>query len=582
MRTSVPTSSMKRTTAGLPFTTSSSASRITRNGEYMIKSTLKMVSKYDEDTKLGLKVFHLQRISESQSRDADLSSDERYRNLKSSLFIRENFKQLSTAQAVAVCVALGRLEGKNKKEWSMISDALKGFSDSHSTPISPSQVCASLYWMARSGNSICMQDRALCSVFKNLLRQSNDWSPLDMGWLLYFIRSRSNRENSMWTQVLKQVAYRFNERLHQMSPKNISCLLHEFGRMDLLPAQAIHRALRVVDERKESMSMKSICLLLSALSRLKVYRSDFLMNFAPHVIQHINSPAKSSLRQVVTAVHNYAKLDTFHRGLCLASVERFGRESRDRITDTDLAMMSHALGRLGIASTEPFWTYITSIFLERVTVLSPLNMAVVISALGKVGVCDPLLMTRAKDHIQRHHRGYSGGQIVNILNAYSTLGLNTDWIDLPADGSKEAVFQLNRIGGEGDMMDPIQRSNVKVEDFLVLNGYPDVQLNAKIGGIWADAVFTNNEEMHAVVSVGDSDVCKMDAKRVLGPTLWRKRYLESQGYRVHIIHRNSTKSLEGMWRELASLVQVDAPQSDRYRRHRPFHVDRETGKVSFS
>ena len=541
-----------------------------------------MVSKYDEDTKLGLKVFHLQRISESESRDADLSSDERYLNLKRSIFARDNFKLLSTAQAVAVCVALGRLEGKNKKEWSMISDALKGFSDSETTSISPSQLCASLYWMARSGNSICMHDRGLNSVFKNLLRQSNDWSPLDMGWLLYFIRSRLNRESALWAQVLKQVAYRFNERLSQMSPKNISCLLHEFGRMDLLPAQAIHRALRVVDERKESMSMKSICLLLTALSRLKVYRSDFLMNFAPHVIQHIKSPSKSSIRQVVTVVRSYAKLDTFHRGLCWASIERFTREPRDRITDTDLAMMSHALGRLGIASTEACWTYIASICRERIAVLSPLNMAVALSALGKVGVCDPLLMTRAKDHIRRHHRGYSQRQIVNILNAYATLGLDTDWMELPADCGEESVFQLNRIRGDGDMMGLIQRGNQKVEDFLILNGYHDVQLNAKIGGIWADAVFTDQTGMHAIISVGDADVCKMDPKIVLGPMLWRKRYLEAQGYMVHFLHRNATKSLQGMWRELGSLVKVDAPQANRHRRQRPFHVDRETGKVSFS
>ena len=566
------------------------SAHLPRDQAHVVKSTLKLVSKYDETTKLGLKVFHLQRLSETTVRDHQLLHDERYVLLKKALFTIDSFKQLSIAQRIAASVSLGRLDGKDKKEWTIIANGLKAACLDIQGGISASQLSVSLYWIARSGNSVCIRDRALERVGSKLLQSSNSWTPLDMGWLMFFLRTKQSVSGDLEDRLIRQLAFRFNERLNQMTLRNVSCILHEFSKLELLPARAIHRALRRILDITQKVDAKSTCLLLMSLVRLKVFRDDALGALGSRLIESgiIQNKKRSSIREVSTILYAFSKLGTLHKPLIESCLKRLMTEPVDQITDADLGMMAFALGQFGIMSCGSEWARIVSISKERIRSMSPLNLSTIVCAIARAGVEDADFFRLVSEAVSKDQRSYTSRQLVNLVNAYATAGINTDWIQIPSNLPCDRVtrFQVNKKLDGAPIMNPlaIQSHHKNIESFLRLNGWKDVELCKQTGSVWADAVFSDGDaSKYAVVVSGIGDVCKLDRASLLGPIKWKLRYLESRGYIPITVAKKNLKSLSRVWNshEMRNFIRAEQPLARPTRHKSPIAVDPESGKVSF-
>jgi hypothetical protein len=556
----------------------------------VVKSTLKLVSKYDEATKLGLKVFHLQKLSETTIREQELLSDQRFILLKNSLFTFESFKQLSPSQTVAASVALGRLDGKDKKEWAIIADGLKVLCSGDLKDITASHLSVALYWAAKSGNSVCLYRRALECVFNQLLQSSNSWTPLDMGWLLFFLRSKPLASEEQRGRLMRQLAFRFNERLNRMTVRNVACILHEFSKLELLPARAIHRALRLIEGGKEDMDVKSTCLVLIALARLKVFRKDVPVALSSRLLQSglIPNKKRTSIREVCTILYAMSKLGAPHKPLIESAFRRFMAEPTGNITDADLGMLAFAIGHFGIVSCGPEWARIVSISKERVWSMSPLNLCTITCAVARAGLEEVGFFNRVAEVVSKDQRSFTSRQLVNLVNAYATVGLKTDWIEIPDNFHKDKIarYQINKRHDGAQIMKPsaIQAHHRRLESFLQLNGWKDVELCKQTGSVWADAIFTDGSNLkYAILVTVASDICKLDKTSLLGPIKWKLKHLESRGYIAITVPKKNLQSVTHTWdcEAMRKFIRVERSMPAKLRPKSPIVVDPESGKISF-
>lgn len=544
-------------------------------------------NKYDEFTKPGLKVFHLQRISSTSYEESELMADDRYIKLKSEIFTPEKMKALSPAQIIAAAVSLGRLRGSHMKEWTVICNAIKNLSESSQYRISASQIGVTLYAIARSGNCGCAKDRFVVPVLKRFLQESNEWSPIDMGWVLYFLRRRESRSLASWHRTAGQLAYRFNERLGDMTGKQIACILSEFGYMKLSPNKAINGALTALESRKKKLDAKTMCLLLGSFAKLRIYRTDFLFKVSPEILFLISEPKKSTFRQVATILFHLSKLDWFNAAIVKAVLKRF--DDSGEISDVDLAMIAYGLGRLGVGSCTATWTRIARELSERLESMSALNVSVIVSSFGKVGYADATLMESVLSHVRANIKAFTSRQTLTLLSGLMNCHMTHLSVPLPKNMQVDHVteFQLNKLRlnySVSPIMAPRKISflHSKIKDLLHANGLNPPELNKQVGPVFVDAYFDLEGMPSAILLLGASDVCKLNTGLLLGPTSWIVRYLDRVGIQVFSVHREALAKADSL-AAIPGLERFGTTFNWCKRAPRlPFHFDHQNGKVSFS
>ena len=155
-----------------------------------------------------------------------------------------------------------------------------------------------------------------------------------MGWILYFMRKCEGRENiPIWNRMLKQIAYRFGERLGLCTSRNIACIFHEFSILGWLPGRAVHSACKRVMERGlDKIDEKSLGLLLVAFARLGVYKADFWYPVADHLVKS-GWVERAEMRSVATVKHAFGKARFRHKGLIDSLETKIGGTSKLNASD---------------------------------------------------------------------------------------------------------------------------------------------------------------------------------------------------------------------------------------------------------
>lgn len=548
-------------------------------------------------TKPGLKVFHLQRISGTKFEEFELLADERYLRLKSEIFSPDIMKSLSPAQIIAAAVSLGRLGGRDRRDWGLICNSVMKLAESSQYRLSPSEIGVALYAIARSGNCGSAKDRFLVPVLKRFLQESAEWSPIDMGWVLYFLRKKEVRDLPCWHRTTKQLAYRFNEHVVSMTPKQISCILSEFGYMKLLPGSAIQSALTTLESRRRKLDPKTTCLMLAALAKLKVYRSDFLFRIAPQVEKMISDRNVTSVREVTSMMFSLSKLDWFNRGIVKTVCRRL-LEERGIISNHDVSMIAYGLGRLGVGSCSETWKAISSELAKRIDSMSPLHVSMVVASLGKVGYRDDdPLFERVVARVLSDIKGYTERQLVTVLNGLANCQYASA-IQLPKNLTVTHVneFQVNKIllfqqrdppEHSKPIMSPRRVCSIhnKIKDLLHANdlGCGSIEINKLIGAVYVDVFLELEGRPTAIILLGDSDVCKLDKQVLLGPSSWVVNYLQDRmKCQVFHVHRNLLQKAESL-SAIPGLGKFNAVfQWCKPKKRNTFVFDNESGKVSFT
>jgi hypothetical protein len=524
-----------------------------------------------------LKVFHLQELSSGTLKDFELAKDPRYSVLKAQIFSREGMKQLSPSQMVAACVSLGRIQSKNIKEWTVMCNALKGNCDSENYEMTPTQIAACLFWIAKSGFSVCVKDRLIQTAFKKLLSKSNDWSAVDIGWVLYFMKKKiSGRNLPIWQRTLSQLVYRFNERISSMTPKNIVCIISELSGIKILPGKAIHRALRICEMNANNLDWRTILTLLRSMGSLEIFEPRLV-----HVLaEHIPKKTEPGLRQAAQFVYCFARLDFFHSGIIRWSFENLNEESRiGKLSDIDIAHAAYGFGRLGIASCKREWEVISKHVLSNLDRLSPLHFAMIVNAFGQVGLRDSDTMGPIAGHFRSNMAAFTERQVVSILASLANCGITFQDILISSSAvNKYNEFRINKLSPSMDLpvMEELSRRGIhsQIEEYLESAGVTNLLICPKLGKVWADARFERNGEFFALLFLKDCDVCKLDKQVLLGPALWRKDHIESQGFKALTVHVQGNKLPQlSLFR---TLMQANVAGSGR-----PFHYNRRSNKVSF-
>ena len=421
---------------------------LSRADEHVRKSVFREVLKYTESTKLGLKVFHLQQLSQTGFRNLDLINDDPFIRLKKDLFVRESLIRLSPAQMVATCVALGKLGSTNKKEWTLLGDSLKGLCRN----LSPSQIGVCLYAFSRTMYSWTLKHATVDLLCKALLRKSVDWTLIDMGWYLYFIRKTLGADETRYLPLIDQIAYRFNERLTKSTPRNIACIMSEFGYLKILPGHAIHRASNILGSKRQKIDPKTMTLLFASLAKLNVYKISLVNTLADHVIQQNKTYTN---RQVVTVFYATAKLAIYHRKLTRLVCKHF--QNLSKLTETDLAMLAYSFGRFRIRGH--IWNHLLNIFNSNFLQYTPQTVSIFLGALSRVNTAsdsrirrlnlspdetsyvDQAWLEKIDAFVIKNRAGFTDRQILNSIHSLCKMGYasKSDWRKLKLDPTLELV-----------------------------------------------------------------------------------------------------------------------------------------------
>ena len=412
-----------------------------RADENIRKSVFREIEKYDSNTKLGLQVFHLQQLSLTSLKDFDMINNPLYMKLKQNLLARDSVSKLSPAQMVATCISLGKLGSSNRREWTVLADAVKAHakkskptSPSESTigqALSPSQVGLCLYAFTRTGNAWLFKQPTVELVVKHVLRKSVEWTPIDMGWYLYFMRERKTQS----VDLIDQIAYRFNERLSHMTSRNISCILHEFSRLKILPGHAINRACFYLQKKMNKIDPKTVTLLFAALARLRVYKIAFIHSLANHVSQNFTLYTPS---QLCTIMHALAKLSVFNPPLVGLVIAKF---QNSFLGECDFALFAFSLGQFRIRHV--IWEKLIIQFNRDLQSFNAQTVSIFLTALARVddtakpgfavdsykrvpysfeSLVHPVWLAHVLKHVRSTRSGYTDRQVLNSLHALAKLG----------------------------------------------------------------------------------------------------------------------------------------------------------------
>ncbi|KAF4697097.1 hypothetical protein FOZ60_011770 [Perkinsus olseni] len=408
--------------------------RFGRENERIVRSTLKEVSQYDDNTKVTLKIFHLQELSGTAFKDRDLRVDKRYLELRKGVL--KGIPDYNPSQLTAVALAAGKLKISSPALWTPLVRKVVTYVESSFTKGNPhcefshSQLCLILYSAAKSKCPQVPEDKAHYLI-RVMVHHPGLWNGTDMAWLLYFMRQRKliprdprNQAHHAWSKAYRYIAFHYNEKLSngKIPPKQMCVVLHEFSKIGLLPTRAIHRMSNRVRREITSLDAKTLTLLATALGRLK--HADVAMFRA--IGRTVASPeiwATITDRQTAMLAYAYSRVNIrnlpFLRSLCdrLANMPE-----THRLQPLTVITLAFSLATLGIRDKRAWKGCLIPKFRQKIKYHSPQHLAAMINSMAKVGVWDDELAERIAKRAIQVRRAFSTRQICNILNGFIASG----------------------------------------------------------------------------------------------------------------------------------------------------------------
>ena len=178
---------------------------------------------YDSQTKLAVKVFHIQELASGPLKHKELSLDHRYTRLTTDLLDQDVLRTLSATQLTSLCLSCFNLGISDSQTWSLISEEL--LKSTTVTEMSTSSFCvhrfcrslATIAKMPLTPNTNAVNN-SLNSLMKKYTLLNGD----DISCILFFIRqSKPNGENRLSSSTmgaLQLLITTFNTRLDELNP----------------------------------------------------------------------------------------------------------------------------------------------------------------------------------------------------------------------------------------------------------------------------------------------------------------------------------------------------------------------------
>ncbi|KAF4676189.1 hypothetical protein FOL47_006580 [Perkinsus chesapeaki] len=404
--------------------------RFGRENERIVRSTLKEVSEYDDNTKATLRIFHLQELSGTAFKDGDLRVDKRYLELRKGVV--KGIPDYNPSQLTAVALAAGRLKLNTPALWTPLLKKVVTYVESSFKKGSPdcefshSQLCLILFSAAKSKCPQVPEPKAHYLI-RVMVHHPGLWNGTDMAWLLYFMRQRKliprdprNQAHHAWSKAYRYLAFHFNEKLSngKIPPKQMCVILHEFSKIGLLPTRAIHRMSNRVKREITSLDAKTLTLLAVALGRLK-HPDVALLRAIGKTVSEPEKWATISDKQMAMITYAYSRVNLrsipFLRSVCdrLANMP----ESH-RMQPLTVVTLAFSFATLGIRDKRAWKNCLIPRFRQKIKFHSPQHLAAMVNSMAKVGVWDDELAERIAKRVVQVSRALSTRQICNILNGF--------------------------------------------------------------------------------------------------------------------------------------------------------------------
>lgn len=429
----------------------------TRDEERVVRSTLHELGTQRESMKLSMKIYNFQELSKTSLRDRSLSRDERFENLKQDL--RENIDELSPSQLVAAMVSSARLRVSNRAHWWDFARGVERHAvktKSGSPGLQFSQMSLAMYSVGKA--RVKIKDRFFYRLLKLMMRHPELWTEFDMAWILNAMRRRrlkpvdeEAKEHRLWAQVQRSIAGHMYNKCHMISPQGLAIILYEFARAEIFPGRVVWKAAKRIQQYMPSLSDKALVCLSVTLAKFDWPEKRLLKKLGKEV-QQPHRLVRMHPSMLVAILHSYAKLSVRNVALIKALDDILAR-SCDNLDARYISALAYSFGRLGVRGKS--WEPLAQRVIEKIDRHSPLNLALIAHAFGKVGIRnEALLQNSIPDAALENITGFLPRQLACLLDGLTIVGCYREdlfkvalheYIRLGSVGGKKRQHMMNRI-----------------------------------------------------------------------------------------------------------------------------------------
>ncbi|PHJ21257.1 rap domain protein [Cystoisospora suis] len=438
-----------------------------REEEKAVLSTLAAVQQYTADTKLSLKVYHLQELANTSMSFSQLSLDERFVKLFQDIYAHA--KELSPAQLQAVAIACKHLKLKGTDMmWKTIAKHIVRLTKSPSAAlggITFSQVAHSMSCFASCQAEVHWE---LKQMLAYLLKGSKRLNEHDVICMLYTLRrykcyAPDSQGRSEWPYLrcLRLCASCAEQRLFEMSPRSLVYIVYECSLIGVVPWRLTYRISSQVKQSLDRLSAKELALYVLASAKYRLVDDQLLKRIGKQLCDERFS-SRVSNTSASLLLYGSALLDFRDKNLIRMCCERI-RRAAYLLEDITVSQLAYSLGRLGVRDEEA-WACLARVAASRMGSMSAAEIASVTQAAGKVGIRNEALLEAVVEHAMKLQVAFTTQQILNLLDGLVLAGF------FHQDLYQSLLHNFVQAGGEDDFRGVNQLRRIM---FSILMEFPD-------------------------------------------------------------------------------------------------------------
>jgi len=262
-------------------------------------------------------------------------------------------------------------------------------------------------------------------MLNRMKRTAGQWNEFDLAWILYVMRVRKlkpikedDHHHRIWAKILRKVALYFEQKLHFFSPKGCVIILTEFARMEIFPRKAFRKAVTRIRSKIDRLSDRSLASFALTFALFQEPDKKSFQAISKAALRSENAVRMSDESFSLT-LYSLARCKFRDEAFLRFTCQRLQNSASHPLPDASLGICAYSLGKLGVRHIGA-WNVLHKRFVERLDYLSPLNLANIVQAFGKVGIgpLDPLVAKACEENIT----GFSPKQLINVLDGYALLG----------------------------------------------------------------------------------------------------------------------------------------------------------------
>ncbi|KFG51903.1 RAP domain protein [Toxoplasma gondii p89] len=396
-----------------------------REEEKKVLMTLHAVQQYDDDTKLSLKVFHLQELAQTSMTFSQLSLDERFLRLLRD--IHANAKDLSPAQLQALAVSCRELNLNGADiMWKTVARHIVRLTKSPSAPVSGITFSQVAHAMSCFASKKAEVQRHLRHMLKYILQGSRRLNEHDIVCVLYTLRryncnatETDGRSDWPYLRCLRLCASIVESRLADFHPRFLVYIIYEFALTGVVPWRLVYRSNNLIKQSVHRLSDKELALYVLASSKYCLLDTQLLKRIGRRLSDDALN-FQFSNASLSMLLYGFASMNFREKNLIKLCCERI-QKAACTLEEITVAQLAYALGRLGVRE-EATWKALAKAAADCMDCMSPAEISSTVHAAGKVGFADERLFSAVVEHATKLQVAFNTQQLLNLLDGLALAG----------------------------------------------------------------------------------------------------------------------------------------------------------------